>query len=131
MSGEKKRVLVVDDDPDFRFQQKVQLEAAGFEVIEAESRKNAEALLETEKFDIAVIDLMMEETDAGFTLSRAIKRRRPDVPVIMITAVASETGLEFDAGTREEKSWIKADALLDKPVRFEQLLREINRLTAA
>jgi CheY-like chemotaxis protein len=131
MSVDKKRVLVVDDDPDFRFQQKVQLEAAGFEVIEAESRKNAEALLEREKFDIAVIDLMMEETDAGFTLSRAIKGKRPDVPVIMITAVASETGLEFDTDTREEKSWIKADALLDKPVRFEQLLREINRLTAA
>ena len=43
------------------------------------------------------------------------------MPVILVTAVASETGLDFDAATAEERGWIKADAVLDKPVRFEQL----------
>lgn len=128
MTDNKKRVLVVDDDPDFLFQQKLQFENAGFDVIAAESATQARTILGEEKFDLAVIDLMMEETDAGFALSREIKQKNASIPVIMVTAVASETGLEFDAATSEERSWIKADAILEKPVRFEQLMREINRL---
>ena len=45
-----------------------------------------------------------------------------------VTGVASETGIDFDASTKEERSWIKADVVLDKPIRFEQLEREIHRL---
>ncbi len=36
--------------------------------------------------------------------------------------------MDFDAATDEERSWIKADAMLAKPIRFEQLKREIDRL---
>lgn len=125
-----KTVLVVDDDEDYRFQQKVQLEAAGFKVIEADSKATAEALLENDKPDIAVVDLMMEEMDAGFTLCYHIKKKNPSIPVILVTAVTHETGLEFDATTKEERSWVKADAMLAKPIRFDQLRREIDRLLA-
>jgi hypothetical protein len=45
----------------------------------------------------------------------------------MITGVSSETGIEFDAVTDEERSWLKADSLLVKPVRYEQLKREMAR----
>ncbi len=57
-----------------------------------------------------------------------MKKKYPGMPVVLVTAVTSETGLEFDAATDEERSWVKADALLAKPVRFEQLKREIERL---
>jgi len=125
-----KTILVVDDDEDYRFQQKVQLEAAGFNVIEADSLAGAEALLESAKPDLAVVDLMMEEMDAGFTLCYHIKKKSPSLPVILVTAVTHETGLEFDAATKEERSWVKADAMLAKPIRFDQLRREIDRLLA-
>jgi hypothetical protein len=46
----------------------------------------------------------------------------------LVTAVTSETGLEFDAATEEERSWVKADAMLAKPLRFEQLLAELRQL---
>ena len=128
MNDEKKTILVVDDDEDFLFQQKVQLEAAGYAVITAGGSKEARKLLRTNKPDMAVIDLMMEEMDAGFTLCREIKNVYPGCPVVICTGVTSETGMEFDAATDEERAWIKADALLDKPVRFEQLQREIKRL---
>ncbi|MDY0031764.1 MAG: response regulator, partial [FCB group bacterium] len=128
MSDEKKTILVVDDDEDFLFQQKVQLEAAGYKVITAPGSKAARALLRTSRPDMAVIDLMMEEMDAGFTLCREIKKTYPDCPVVICTGVANETGMAFDAATDEERAWVKADALLDKPVRFEQLRREIERL---
>jgi CheY-like chemotaxis protein len=125
----KGTALVLDDDPDFLLQQKVQLEAAGFEVIAAETRDEAEQLLKENQFDVAIVDLMMEEEDTGFVLCHHIKKHHPSVPVIIVTGVASETGLEFDAATAEERAWVKADALLAKPVRFEQLLREIERVT--
>ena len=125
-----KTILVVDDDPDFLLQEQVMLQAAGYEVISAPSRKEAEKVLARIEPDMAMIDLMMDAADDGFTLCHHIKNRFPSLPVIMITAVAAETGLEFDAVTEGERSWVKADAILSKPVRFEQLEREVRRLMA-
>jgi CheY-like chemotaxis protein len=123
-----KLILVVDDDVDFLEQQRLQLEAAGFRVITAESRGAAERLLRTEMPDVAIVDLMMEEADGGFTLCYHIRKTKPELPVILVTNVTRETGLEFDAATEEERSWVKADVVLAKPVRVEQLKGEIERL---
>ncbi|MFW6161949.1 MAG: response regulator [Planctomycetota bacterium] len=122
-----KTVLVVDDDPDFLAQTRLQLEGAGYQVATAESRQQAEEALDAARPDAAVIDLMMEDSDAGFTLAYRIKKLDPAIPVIMVTAVTHETGFEFDAATDEERAWVKADAVLDKPVRVEQLIGEIER----
>jgi CheY-like chemotaxis protein len=121
-------ILVVDDDADFLLQMKTGLEKAGFRVRTADGQSAAEAILETLKPDLAILDLMMEQMDGGFALAYHIKKKDPEIPVILVTAVMHETGLEFDAATDEERSWVKADAFMAKPVRFEQLLREINRL---
>lgn len=123
-------VLLVDDDSDFLFQQKKQLEAAGFQVLAASGQKQAEQILSQRRPDLAVIDLMMDNPDTGFTLCYHLRKKDPTIPVIMVTSVNSETGMDFDAATDEERGWIKADALLAKPIRFEQLKREIDRLMA-
>lgn len=126
---EKKKVLLVDDDIDFLIQAEAKLKSGGYEIIKAQSQKEAEEILKKIKPDIAVLDLMMEHVDAGFSLAYRIKKEHPDLPVIIVTAVTSETGMDFDASTDEERSWIKADCFLQKPIRFEQLIREIKRLT--
>jgi DNA-binding response OmpR family regulator len=127
--NEKKQVvLLVDDDEDFRLQQKLHLEKAGYAVIEAYSRKLAEELLKKEKPDIAIVDLMMEDKDDGFILCYHMKKMDNPIPVILVTAVTSETGYSFGASNEDERHWIKADAILAKPVRFEQLKQEIDRL---
>jgi two-component system OmpR family response regulator len=126
--SENKTILVVDDDEDFRIQLEMQLKAAGYTVRMADGETAAHAILAEYKPDLAVVDLMMEETDGGFTLCHHIKRDYPGMPVIMVTAVASETRFEFDATTPDERSWVRADAVLNKPVRFEQLQAEIQRL---
>jgi len=127
MNETSKTVLVVDDDLDFLAQTQMQLEAAGYRVTTAESRQQAEDALAAARPDAAIIDLMMEESDAGFTLAYRIKKLDPAIPVIMVTAVTRETGLEFDAATDEERAWVKADVILDKPIRVEQLVREIEK----
>ncbi len=121
-------VLLVDDDADFLLQQKILLEQAGFTVLTAESSKEAGPIAERENIDIAIVDLMMEDVDSGFALCYHIKQNKPNLPIIMVTGVQSETGIEFDAGTDEERSWVKADVMLTKPVRVEQLTAEIDRL---
>ncbi|MCE5252251.1 response regulator [bacterium] len=124
----QKKILIVDDDIDLLLQLRLQLEAAGFEVISAESKTEAEKILKDTRPDMAIVDLMMEHMDAGFTLSYHIKKIDPSIPVIMVTAVTRETGLEFDVSGGEDQVWLKADAILAKPIRFEQLQREISRL---
>jgi CheY-like chemotaxis protein len=121
-------VLVVDDNPDFLEQMKLALEASGITVVAADSGAAAAALLASTQFDAAVCDLMMEHADSGFVLAHQIKRKDPAIPVILVTAVAGEAGIPFDAASREERSWLSADAVLDKPVRGEQLRRELSRL---
>ena len=121
-------VLLVDDDSDFLFQQKLQLEAAGFQVLAAAGQSQAEEILARQRPDLAEVDLMMDNPDTGFTLCYRIRKKDPSIPVILVTSVNSDTGLEFDIGSDEERSWIRADAMLAKPIRFEQLKGEIDRL---
>jgi len=128
MTNDNKTILLVDDDIDFITAQKLQLERAGFKVVMAESQKKAEETLMTLRPDLAIVDLMLEYKDSGFALCHHIKKKDPTIPVILVTGVTSDTGLEFDAATQEERSWVKANAMLIKPVRFEQLLWEIEQL---
>ena len=57
-----------------------------------------------------------------------MKKKYPDVPVILATAVSSETGLSFSLDSDHEKSWIRADRYLEKGIRAEQLDQEVMKL---
>lgn len=123
-----KTILIVDDDMDYLFQTRLKVEQFGFKVITAESQQEAEKIIEISKPDLAIFDLMMENDDSGFILCYKMKRKYPDVPIIIATAVTAETGMSFDVTGDDERRWIKADLFLDKGIRADQLLREINRL---
>jgi len=124
----QKKILVVDDDIDLLDQVAFVLKADGFDVVKAQGQKDGEEALLTTIPDLAVLDLMMENLDSGFVLCHHIKRLYPGTPVILLTAVKAATGLDFSAKTSEAASWIKADLLLDKPVRPEQLRTEVRKL---
>ena len=121
-------ILVVDDDVDFLALIRAQLESVGYDVQTVETASAAREFLAQRRPDLVLTDLMMEEPDAGFSLCYYIKKHDASIPVVIVTSVTGTTGLSFDAETPEERAWIKADALLAKPVRFEQLDREMQRL---
>jgi len=125
-----KTVLLVDTDLEFLAESTRQLEQAGYAVKTAESRRQAEEMIQAGKPDLVITELMLEQMDAGFTLCHRIKQGDAKLPVILVSAVGSVTGVEFDAATAEERGWIKADAMLAKPVRFEQLQHLMERLMA-
>ncbi|MFW5819934.1 MAG: response regulator [Bacteroidota bacterium] len=125
---EKKTILIVDDDYDYLFQQKMHIESWGYQVITADNQAEAEGILNNIKPDLAILDLMMEKDDSGFILSYKLKKKYPDVPVIISTAVSAETGMSFGLNSQEEQSWIKADQYLEKGIRPEQMKMEIEKL---
>ena len=124
-------ILIVDDDPDYLFQTRVRIESYGYKTITAESQREAELILEKTRPDLAIIDLMMENEDSGFILSYKLKKRYPDVPVIIHTAVAAETGITFDIGDENNRKWIRADAFLEKGIRSDILQKEIEKLISS
>lgn len=124
----KKNILVVDDDIDFLDQIALTMKADGYNVTTAQGQEEAEDAMLTAIPDLAILDLMMENTDSGFVLCHHIKKLYPGTPVMILTAVEAETGLDFKARCGEAASWVKADALLQKPVLPEQLRREVKRL---
>lgn len=128
MTQNKKTILMVDDDEDFLWQQRHQFEKAGYQVITANDIEGAKALIQKESPDIAILDMMMDEEDAGVVLAHLIKKTHENVPVILVTAMTRETGMVLEGNTREDRSWLKTDKVLAKPVRFEQLLREVQLL---
>lgn len=128
MTETRKKIMIVDDDIDYLAQLELQVKNLGFEVISAESQKDGENLLDTERPDLAIFDLMMENKDSGFILSYKMKKKYPEVPVIIASAVTAETGLSFSTETEEDRAWIRADKFLEKGLRTDQLEREINKL---
>jgi CheY-like chemotaxis protein len=131
MSGTEAKpytILIVDDDPDYLYQQELQLKNAGYTVLTADGQATAREILASTKPDLAIFDLMMDNPDGGFVLAYELKQKDPTVPIILVSAVVGRTGLDFDTASDEERAWVKADVILSKPVRMEQLQREITRL---
>lgn len=123
----QKRILVADDDSDLLDQVSSMMRKEGYEVIAAQGQGEAEEALLASIPDLAILDLMMENMDSGFVLCHHIKKLYPSTPVILLTGVTSNTGLDFRPTSDEAKSWSKADSIMDKPVRPEQLKTEVRR----
>jgi len=121
-------ILIADDDPDYLFQTVFNLGKAGYKTVAVESQAEAESVISRFKPHLAIFDLMMENDDSGFILCYKIKRKYPDVPVILATAVSHETGLSFSLDSKQEKSWIRADLYLEKGIRADQLDQEVMKL---
>lgn len=81
----KKRVLVVDDEPDIRELLTITLEQMGLEVVTAAKLAKARKLLESEEFDLCLTDMKMPDGN-GLELVDHIQTTVPHLPVAMITA---------------------------------------------
>ncbi len=125
--SEKRKILIVDDDPDILSQMRVILEANNYTVYTCDNSREAFDLFEEIKPDAVASDLMMEEMDSGFMLTYKIKKTEhgKKIPVILLTSATYVTGYKFDAFTQEEKDWLKCDAVLNKPISVEELMKKI------
>ena len=121
-------ILVIENDPVLQRLVTDHLSADGFSVKSASSQKEGEALMASTPFDLLITELMLEETDSGFLLCYHFKRRYPAGKAVILTDAAAKTGIHFDLSAEDAKEWIKADAILDKTIRLEQLDSLIRRI---
>ncbi len=84
----KKKVLIVDDEQNFRSILRSLLESLGYSCAEAESGRSALKLMRKTRFPIVISDIIMPEMD-GLELLRIIKKRYSDVDVLIVTAYQS------------------------------------------
>ena len=78
------RILVVDDNAGVRTSARALLEAAGFQVVEAESGAAALRVLRSEGADVVLTDIFLPDTD-GIELSHALRRDSPDLPIVAMS----------------------------------------------
>lgn len=121
-SGQKKKILVVDDEVNFLKILKLNLEAKGYVVVTAFEGEEALEKLMGEKPDVVILDIMLPKLN-GDEVCRCI---RSD-PVFSKTPVIMLTGKDTDVD-RIVARVIGADIYITKPVDFEQLNSAIKKV---
>jgi PAS domain S-box-containing protein len=116
------QILIVDDEPRMCESLRVLLSGHGYGVYTAGTGAEAEVILQNKQFDVALVDMVMPDTD-GNHLMDLINQKTPDTDVIIITAYAS---LESAIGALKRGAY----DYVKKPFEFEELLRTVeNALT--
>ena len=120
-----KKVLMIDDDPEFVEAITNILDAKGYDVVSAGDGKDGVAKAKQEKPDIILLDVMMTTKSEGFDVARELSKdaNLKGTPVIMLTGVRKEMNLPF--GFEPDADWLPVKAFLEKPVKPEVLLKTI------
>lgn len=123
MADAKKRILVVDDEPDIVTLVKSRLEANGYEVVSAYNGKDGVEKAEEAQPDMILLDLMMPIMD-GYEAGQKLKEnpKTKDIPIILFTAAAAEEVAKKGAETIEAIDYVV------KPFDDAALLFLINRI---
>ena len=124
------KVLIIDDDWDFIEISRFPLEAKGYRVFSAESAEEGWKVLEKEKPDLILMDLMMEDLDSGVVLSRKIKShpQYAAIPILMLTSIARDTGMEVSPRSAEDLRHLNVDDFGTKPLKSKLLLEKVEKL---
>jgi CheY-like chemotaxis protein len=125
----KYTVLVVDDEPDAVEFVRAIMEDAGYEVMSASNGEECKRCLRKSTPDLMVLDVNMPG-QAGFYVLKDLKSdpRTRDMPIIMLTGVAQQSGIPFNSDDLAEFLGCEPDAYLEKPVdpsRLSKVARDL------
>ncbi|HHW49272.1 MAG TPA: response regulator transcription factor [Clostridiaceae bacterium] len=125
MNEERTTVLIVEDEASIRKFIKINLNRNGFNVLEAESGEEALRILYAFNPQIVVLDIMLPGMD-GFDVCRQIRKDKPGIAVIMLTARSQDDdkilGLELGA----DDYMVKPFNPLELVARIKTILRRMN-----
>jgi two-component system alkaline phosphatase synthesis response regulator PhoP len=129
---EPKRLLIVDDDPDFVAGIKAILDTAGYESAVAYNPKDGFAALKAKRYDLLLLDIMMGRGAEGVMMARKIRKDPAlrDLPVLIITGIREQIAFLFP-GQAVHPHFVPLDELLEKPVEPELLLEKVEALLQA
>lgn len=126
------KILIIDDDEDFRISIKTLLESKNYEVLEAESSKNGLEKIKSEKPDLIVLDIMMETIDAGYSLNQVVKFQNQyaeykSIPILMVSSIQQDPRSRFPQAAGQV-DMIIPDQYMAKPVDIPKFLELVKKL---
>ncbi len=119
--AEKKKILLVDDDPDFVEAVRVIVESGGYDVrVAYDGQEGLEAVAE-EKPDLIVLDVMMPVMNGHAACARLkADKATASIPIILLTAVAER--VTTSTYTHRDMLESEAEDYMPKPVEPAELL---------
>jgi CheY-like chemotaxis protein len=126
---EKKRLLIVDDDPDFAGAIKAILDTAGYETEVTHNPDDGWEALKKGSYDLLLLDIMMGRGAEGVMMARKIRKDEElrEMPVLIITGIREQIAFLFP-GQAIHPGFVPVDELVEKPVEPELLLERVASL---
>jgi len=124
----KAKVLLVDDDADHLLALSICLQDEGYEVFTAENGDEGMHLALEHQPDVAVLDVMMRNTEEGFVLARSMRAeaRLADTRLLILSGVGKHFGMDFEP----DELWLPVDKVLEKPIEVRALAEEVAAVLA-
>jgi CheY-like chemotaxis protein len=124
-----KRLLIIDDDPDFVAGIKSILLKAKYEVDTAYNPKDGLAALKSKDYDLLLLDIMMGRGAEGIMIARKLGKdpRLRTLPVLIITGIREQMAFLFP-GQAVHPHFVDVDELVEKPVEPKLLLQKVEAL---
>jgi len=126
-----KKVLTIDNDPDFQEALTVILESADYQCMQARSVKKGIDLASHIKSVLIILDVMMEDISLEFRFAKTLRDRVTEckngyIPILMMSSV--QKILEFNIQARTGMPLLPVDEFMDKPVDPKVLLNKVQAL---
>ncbi len=130
--NEKKRLLMIDDDPDFVAGIRSILEGADYKVNVAYNPKDGFEALQNNPPDLLLLDIMMGRGAEGVMLARKLRKdpELREIPVLIITGIREQIAFLFP-GEPVHPRFVPVDELVEKPVEPQFLLDRVSALLKA
>jgi two-component system alkaline phosphatase synthesis response regulator PhoP len=122
-------ILIIDDDPDIVLSARTVLESAGYRVSEAPNSTRGLEVMQVDRPDLIILDVMMETQTEGFEFARKINDAAPgellaefkDIPILMLTSVISTTPTNLEPDIDD----LPVEMFVDKPIDMQDLLGKV------
>ena len=130
MKDSQKKILVVDDDPDFQEAMRLILENADYRIVQAFNKEDGKRKVVSESPNLIILDIMMEGMTDGFQFLYEVvgskEERKTRIPVLAVTSISQKTQFKFSPAADE--NFFPADDYLAKPVEPKELLVRVEAL---
>ncbi|MGW8144487.1 MAG: response regulator [Anaerolineales bacterium] len=125
----KKKLLMIDDDPDFVEPIMSILENAGYEVDAKYNPDDGFEALKTGTYDLLLLDVLMGRGAEGIMIARKIgnDEKLRETPILIITGMREQIAFLFP-GQPVHPSFVPTDELIEKPVEPDLLLEKVSTL---
>lgn len=127
--SDQSRLLIIDDDPDFVEAIRAILESAKYRVDAAYNPKDGFKKLQTQSYDLLLLDIMMGRGAEGIMIARKLRKdpQLSQIPVLIITGIREQIAFLFP-GQAVHPGFVPVDELVEKPVEPSLLLEKVSSL---